>query len=250
MPVLSPPFPFLVQLDTASSDWPEEEGADGPYSAESKRGLRLLLDGRSSQIGRRGQHKSSRQHKIALRAPADARCLSQARRRALADPDETELTEYTECTEYTANPFCPSLLAPPRFDGPTRPLWRQVRTLDPVEADLFLLWPGFGYNCGGNVGDLREVLEKQRGYVDTHYPFWRRVGGADHAFVSVQDRGVQDVPSTLHQAIMVTHFGYRVRGTHVHPRQTHFHLFLTRQQPVIPCCVVSADGDSRHSRRL
>lgn len=151
----------------------------------------------------------------------------------------------------TAPPHLPSLAPRLRTHPthlPTSYPPTQVRTLDPLSADLFT-WAHHSADCAGNLGDQSEILLVQLAYIRAHYPWWDRGGhagntatntdttglerggeigtksrisrgrGADHFYFTMQDRGLVPVPREMRDAIMVTHFPYQARHCATAPRR-------------------------------
>ena len=80
------------------------------------------------------------------------------------------------------------------------------RTLDPAEADLFIV-PMFTVFAIGNTGCDRARMLLIKQYLQASSPFWRRCNGCDHVFFMTGDRGACGLEMEGTNAILVTHWG-------------------------------------------
>lgn len=80
-------------------------------------------------------------------------------------------------------------------------------TTDPDAAALFFV-PVMLVQMGGNLWQPQAFLLQVVHYIQRWHPFWNRTGGADHIFITTQDKGGCWIPQELRPAIIISYFGY------------------------------------------
>jgi hypothetical protein len=104
-------------------------------------------------------------------------------------------------------------------------LQSEHRTLDPEEADFFYIpvypscnahpvlgfsdFPWFHGGPGANrAHSATNMWIEAWSWIQSHYPYWDRHGGADHIVLATHDEGSCHIPEVLRPAILLTNWGY------------------------------------------